>query len=576
MILGLFWLVVANAASFIGARVLVQRVRSDVNHIRVLLFLLFRFALISGLILLAGMTGCLSSTRLGLACAGALALMLAFGRPERLDRPCLDGISPVVLGLFGIVAFRLLLQVWVFPPYDYDAISYHLPKIAEWVRAERFTREMGIDTHVPFPAGFELIETWWVVFLHHDVLIELAGVEFLVLAGAATFSLARQVGLNPQWSLMASLFFILTPGLHLCATACLNDCPTAAIYLSAAALVVARSPVGLLLLPLGLGIGIKPTFGYAIPGLLVLWVMMRGQPAGVPDRKRLPCVLGATGLLIGSFWYVRNAVWFGSPIYPVGTAGLVGRNGILKIQFGPSLTSALRSLRDLVDSRIYDGAYYHTALLRGNSGWGSLAVACGLVSLLVGLRESGLLRKVTASFAISTVCVLALVNYDPWCFRFVYFFPAVLCIAVARLAERSRGVQIVASIGLFFVFLTTMISGEVLLNENFQSLWRQSWRDRTVKPFPQGWDAVEGVAYYVFEPEHNRGEAYALYGPGLSRRVVFLKGSTLDEVIAEMEASRVSLLYVARTSWPCDVLERVGTSPRFATLSKGFYQLRQP
>src|SRR5439155_312253 len=78
-------------------------------------------------------------------------------------------------------------------------------------------------------SGFELIETWWVVFLHHDVLIELAGVEFLLLSGAGAYALAREMGWSGKCASRAALLFIMTPGLHLQATSCLNDGPVAAL-----------------------------------------------------------------------------------------------------------------------------------------------------------------------------------------------------------------------------------------------------------------------------------------------------------------------------------------------------------
>src|SRR6185436_10496080 len=103
---------------------------------------------------------------------------------------------------------------WFFAPYTTDVLSYHLPKMAEWVRSGTLFGERGVDDHATFPAGFELVEAWWVLFLHHDVLIEMAGVEFLLLAFASTSALGSGLSLTPAQGRWAGLITLLSPGLY--------------------------------------------------------------------------------------------------------------------------------------------------------------------------------------------------------------------------------------------------------------------------------------------------------------------------------------------------------------------------
>src|SRR5207244_3087828 len=138
------------------------------------------------------------------------------------------------------IAARLLLQVWFFAPMVGDALTYHLPKVAEWVGSGRMTRELGPDPRAAFPAGFELVEAWCCVFLHHDALIEMAGVEFLALAFAATYALGRRLGLEERPSVLAAFLYALTPGLHFQATGCMNDGPVAALIVGGGALLFLR------------------------------------------------------------------------------------------------------------------------------------------------------------------------------------------------------------------------------------------------------------------------------------------------------------------------------------------------
>src|SRR6185295_7331199 len=212
--------------------------------------------LISVAVLIAGVTGLLRPLPLGVAGAAALALLVRRGEHRQLPRPDFRDWGAPALVLVGLLLLRLLLQVWFFAPYLGDSLSYHLPKIAEWTRAGGFTAELGMDPRSTFPAGFELIEAWWVVFLHHDVLIEMAGVEFLLLAGAAAYAMAIRFGWSPKSASLAAVLFVLTPGLHFQATACMNDGPISALVVAAALLIVGRSHPLLILVPIGLGIGI--------------------------------------------------------------------------------------------------------------------------------------------------------------------------------------------------------------------------------------------------------------------------------------------------------------------------------
>ncbi|HLF91873.1 MAG TPA: hypothetical protein VJB14_00280, partial [Planctomycetota bacterium] len=322
MIVGLGALLVGNAATLLGARLLLLRCRTGSGSMDALLFLLFRLALLSIAVLLAGLTRTLTAPDLGIASLLALAGLLAAGAHRGLRLPA----RPARLGPAGWLALavlaRLLLQAWFFSPHLGDATAYHLPKIGEWVRAGGFTREMGVHPHVSFPAGFELVETWWVVFLRHDVLIEMAGVEFVLLAFVATRALAERLGLDARAAFFAGLLYALVPGFHLSATSCMNDAPAAAGVVALAALLAGRCPLPLLLLAAGLGVGIKPTFGFALPGMALLaWLWRREPGAATPIPRPIAWGLGTAGLLLGSFWYARNVAWFGNPFHPLGTPG---------------------------------------------------------------------------------------------------------------------------------------------------------------------------------------------------------------------------------------------------------------
>jgi len=540
-----------HAAVLLGAHAILRRAATGNGAIDLVLFLLLRFAILSAAVLLAGWTGLLRPLPLGIAGLAALGGLILLGEHRAIRRPALPDFGRILPLLAAVVLLRLLVQVWFFAPYTMDALSYHLTKVPEWVRAGGFTREMGVDTHAPFPAGFELVETAWVVFLHHDVLIEMAGVEFLALGAAATFALARSAGLSDRSAFFAALLYVLTPGVHVSATSCLNDVPVAALVLAAAALLAARAPHAWALLAFGLGIGIKPTFGYALPGLLLLGLLVRKKPPLEARGPRWAAGLAALGLAVGLSWYLRNLAWYGNPIHPVGTKGLINSLGYVQIQFGPSFSSGYRNLIGLIANRVYDDHIGYASHLTHTSGWGAMGFACGFLGLLVALRQEPRLRPLFLGLTASLLGVLFLVNHDPWCARFVLFYPALLSIAVAWVAERLRPVLWVAGAALAYQFLATHFPLDLPF-PHARTLAGMGWRQRSMARVFQAESKEPAIAYYVREPVHNRGESYLLYGPDYSRRVVYLRGSTADQVAAEMERDGVRRLYSARRNPPGD------------------------
>lgn len=567
MMLGVLGMLVANAATVLGASRLLERVRTGKPAVDFLLFLLLRALLISAAVLVAGLTQSLTPLGLGLAGAAALAALLASRTHPPLPRP---GPPPwnrwLVLAATALVV-KLLIQVWFFAPYSGDVVGYHLPKIAEWVRAGGFTRELGLNARVTLPAGFELLETWWVVFLRHDVLIEMAGVEMLLVGGAAVYALARELRAAPSGALGAALLFALTPGLQVEATSTLNDVAATAMTVATAALIVARADGFLLLLAVGLGTGIKPTVVYALPGLGLLAVLLRSEPMRKSPSRRTAGVLAVLGLAVGSAWYVRNLLWFGNPVYPMGTE--LGRQ---VQQLGPSLQSLRENLLTLVDIRIYD-RFPVGALHQGNANWGAVVFACGLPALIAALRDDPLLRKLALAFAVSMVAILGLVTLDAWNMRFVLFVPALPAIAAARLAAQRRPVLVLVSAAGLLCGVVSLVPSEISPS-TLGRLCRSGWRERTARPAAPSVEPGSPVGC----AGEDLGFPYWLYGPDFSRRVVYLRETSSAGLLERLDREGIRTVYASPRTADTSTFQEAVAAGRLEAfrdgLGSGFRRVR--
>lgn len=566
MILGLFWFLVANTSVALGSAAVLRRLATGQFHVDVVIFLLVRLCIISAVVIVAGLSRTLTPLGLGLAGALTLAVLLALREHHRFKVPKFTEVGLGAALLAAAIVARLLCQVWFFAPYSGDVLSYHLPKVAEWVRAGEFTREMGVDTHVTFPAGLEIIETWWVVFFRHDALIEMGGVEFLILAFFACYSMAKGLGLEDRPAFFAALIFVLTPSLHLQATSCANDGAAAGLVVSTFALVLNRASIALVLLGVGLGLGVKPTYAYALPGIAVLWFLGRRESRTDQGGRSVAVGLAVMALAVGAFWYLRNALWFGNPIYPVGLHGLHGSH---PIQSGVSGSSLVRSLSSLVTSRIYDSTVAYGPYTVHSAGWGAAPFALGFIALLHASRQDLLVRRLALSFLISLASTLLLVKHDPWCLRFALFFPCIFAPPIAVLASRSRPVLLFAWLALGIQFLGTNLPDQLPM-EGFRRLGREPWNERSVAKLTRMWHDDEAVGYFV----DNRNLAYLLYRPDFSCRVAYLRAKNADELLEEIRSANLRMIYaVPGQLGAFRALQECETRGRLRRLEGHFYSV---
>jgi hypothetical protein len=568
MIAGLAWMVVAHAALLLAAHALLRRIRTENVALNGVLFVLLHLILVSCAVLAAGAAGGLTPRVLGLGGAALIGLLLILGEHRSLRLPPRPEIGRATALLLGLIAARMLAQVWFLAPSNSDVLSYHLTKVAEWVRAGGFTREMGPDYVAPFSAGFELVETWWVVFLHHDVLIEMAGVEFAILAFLAVRLLAIQLGLSSKASFLASTLYVLTPTFNLQATSCLNDAPVAALVLALAALIAARGHPVLLLLPLGLMLGIKATAAFTLPGWILLAVLLRKEARLRPASLSVALPIAAAALAVGVAWYFRNFLWYGSPIYPLnlGTETYYAR--LYRIQMTPQPASLRYNLAHLVSSLIYDDQAGLTPISLRTAGWGIVAFSVGILAYINEIRKDREFRRIAAAFAVSLCSVLLMVNNDHWYARFVLFFPAILCIAAARWAEARRPVALLLSLGAALEFAATLLPQEVPTAQML-ALMKQPWRERSSAPMHDGSPPGEPLGVWATL----RSRTYLFYGPDYSRRVVYLRISRLEDLAGEMERQGLRFVYVntfRRVHYDLDELVRQG---RFRDLGNGYFAL---
>lgn len=255
-------------------------------------------------------------------------------RPLSLDRPAaavasagaLFGTAVALVGLRG--ASR-----------EYDTVHYHAAVVISWLQAHRLTIVPFSDPGFfvgAYPGNAGLLALWTMVPGHTDVVAYVTPMLFAALAVCAGARLARALGASAWSGALAALAVCASPLVAATATRSLmNDLPAAALLVTSLSLVVQplpgrdrRTSVAVAGLAVGLAAGTKYTVLVPAAGLLVLVAWH----APVRARMQTLVTFVVTALAGGGFWFVRNALLFGNPLFPQAVLGL------------PSGTSAFTAL----------------------------------------------------------------------------------------------------------------------------------------------------------------------------------------------------------------------------------------
>lgn len=517
----------------------------------------------------------------GLSCVG-LVLIVFFARSQLQNSA--RTLLRVIASLFrnhaviwftigmGAIVVRHAIHTWVLAPYIYDTLTYHLPKVADWIQHARL---VALDTPVVrsyWPANFELLQAWAVVFFHHDVIIESPGIAFYLLSVGSVGVIARSLGLSRGLACLTAFAFASTPTLLINAVTCKNDIAITGMFLFAKAHLSdanrtglkPQQRIGVLAAGLGFACGTKPTIfflmsGAALYASVVLW--QKRHKLSAPFRGRFQSPLATislllTGGVLAGFWYARSFFLFGNPLYPVpsklfaATEKVPGIEGLQQGAF--KFSSLYETLYTTLTYRIFDFGRF-TGDVGGTCGWGWFAVTCGIPAVLWALLRWSTFRLFALSLLFSLVVLLGFVAFDPWNMRFTTWFPAIFAIAFGGLI-RDIPFQPIRLNLLLLCALCILLN---LVGSMGTGLYQYSdWKMKIKTPVLERavWAGQEDLLGRVPPGEtlgyivHGDHWIYPLYKPDFSQRVVYVNrkpGESYEEAMRRMNVKYVFIWHEA-------------------------------
>lgn len=254
-------------------------------------------------------------------CAGLLILLAAAAWRGRAELAVLRPASPrgrleTVCASVALAALLRGAAAAGAPVTDWDTLAYHFAFPKLYLLAGSFHR-LPWSTTAHYPLNAEMLYAWalalrgaqlaqWLSWWHGPLL--------LAAAGAWAFELAGRRAAWPAAALLAA-----TPAFSRVLGSGKNDLQAGLAILAAlwAALEAARDRDGRGWLGAGLAVGaaaaakLTGLWAAGALGLLALDETRRRRSA----RPALLLLAGAAAL--GSWWYVRNLVWTGNPVWPL-------------------------------------------------------------------------------------------------------------------------------------------------------------------------------------------------------------------------------------------------------------------
>lgn len=496
--------------------------------------------------------------------------------------------------IFIIVSLlRFIFLIWALPPFVWDSMTYHLTNVAQWTQDGRIAVFDVPVQRTYSPANFEVFTTWFTVFLHHDVVVEAAGLPAYILAGLSVYAIARALEISKWASLLGAIAYLSTPALLLAVTGTKNDPMMAAFYLMAVAIIIdllsgqvtTASPgyAGRLLgfiIVLLFAVGTKPYIMHLSAGLLVIgagflfqdrrsrrwyrevWKSITGYLSSSIYIRIVVAILLVSGLFLGTYWYFRNWSVTGNPFYPYGIS--IGDTSLVQKETAnvPFDLGNLWLNLKLFAEKFGDKQNRILPDLPNTTGWGWVVYSMGIPALVWSVIRWKHMRILTAGFLVSFLAILISNRASPWNMRYVVWFPALLSLALAaafnwfpdefKTAKRGLSLLFVSCMALNMVMTLTynLIPIRTFKEMLSKSVWE---RDAALLDvyMPEEYSSALEIVRSEERLGYNVGDngfVYPLYRADYSQNLVYIPvslGDSCEDIANEMRSRETRYLMVA-------------------------------
>jgi hypothetical protein len=226
-------------------------------------------------------------------------------------------------GLAGAFASRACLAG---TDFSRDALSYHAAAAAQWL-VDGCISIVPFNYHAYYAYNAEVLSLWFMLPFRGDAMASLSSLYWATLAVAASMAILAERGARTSTvALCGALVLSVRVVMDSAASFSAVDLAGAALCLAAVFFAApgARDNGGCLKgsdsvysgLLAGFAAGVKVTFAPVVI-ILLLWLLFKRTPGVAPrTRARSLLVFTICAAAMGAYWYVRNLLLTGNPLFP--------------------------------------------------------------------------------------------------------------------------------------------------------------------------------------------------------------------------------------------------------------------
>ena len=293
---------------------------------------------------------------------------------------------PPVSFAFAVAVMALAVGRLVFglrnPPADWDSLRYHIPMVAHWI----VSGTLGVPLRQPsafgsfFPGSSELLQALGALVLHRETLMTWPAIACLPFLALTVRRLALQCGAGVHAAELAGLALVatecavrLTLGTRIDLLLALWTA-LSLLFLAEALRTRSAGAMCLALFAGALIAGSKANGPFLLVLLLVIFAIGRRRESLAllrAQRASLP-----VALLLALFWFARNGLGTGNPLFPVAL-----RVGLLRL---PGLDDGIDLARTTQAAVWREGYAGHLAPRHVLANFGVTASLLACAGLLAG------------------------------------------------------------------------------------------------------------------------------------------------------------------------------------------------
>ena len=450
-----------------------------------------------------------------------------------------------------------------------------------------------------FPKNIELLFLWNIIFLKSDILTDLTQLLFTLIGVLTVCSLAMKLKVGEKNAVYSALLFFFTPIIILQSTTNYVDIAISALFLVAVNFLISdgilesqdsklrvnnekQRKIFLLLGGLATGIllggkGSGPLLIVILSALVIMQkvrkhIVYTRNPGMGKDYRVLASVTSylilfmAPALLMGSYWYIKNWVLYGNPVYPmeVSIFGTVFFKGLYKgiIEPAPDIINRLSFFTRPLYVWLENIEYYLYDSRLG--GLGPIWFILFIPSLAFALLHAAKNRKYHFLAIAATIIAGFLLYPRNWTPRYVIFIVGMGALsfgyALNYFNKRDRVIRVIVLLLTAYTFLTA--NSPIVTPSQVKHFMNLPANERTIaRHAPSNIDlhARQEYGYWIWISDNIKaGETLAytfeplfhspLWNSNFSSSIAFVKAETYNNWLKVLEQNEAAYVLVRSKS----------------------------